>query len=35
MSWFYHALFNNNPDFILVERISEFWSHEQSLQKAV
>lgn len=34
MSRFYHALLNN-PDFILVERISEFWSHEQSLQEAV
>lgn len=31
----HHAGFNHNPTFLLVECISEFWSHEQSLQKAV
>ena len=31
----YYEYFHKNPDFLLVERISEFWSHEQCLQKAV
>lgn len=31
----HHAGFKHNHTFLLVECISEFWSHEQSLQEAV